>query len=85
MATYRILYWQDIPSQIVASGDDGEVSFPLPQKFLERIDEVAIERGISGSDEYLDQWKWGDDQDRDGSAQEVAEAVVAELAANANW
>jgi hypothetical protein len=79
MATYRILYWQEIPSQVVASDDDGEVSLPMPQTFLERIDEAALARGLAGGDDYLAQWNWGDDEDRAGSAQDVAEAVISEL------
>jgi hypothetical protein len=85
MATYRILYWQEVPSQIVAEDDDGEVRMPLPQKFLERIDEVAVARGLSGSDEYLEQWNWSDEEDRDGTAEEVALALIAELEAKADW
>jgi len=85
MASYRILYWQEVPSQIVAVDDDGEVRLPLPQKFIERIDEVAVARGLSGSDDYLDQWNWSDDEDRDGSAEEVAQALLAEFEANADW
>ncbi len=85
MATYRVLYWQEILSQVVASDDEGEVSLPMPPKFLERIDAVAIARGLSNGDDYLAQWQWGDDQDRDGSAQQVAEAVVADFEAGADW
>ncbi len=85
MATYRILFWQEIPSQIIASDDDGEVSVPLPQRFMERIDEVAVARGLGSGDDYLAQWNWGDDEDRDGTAQQVAQAVLAELEAKANW
>ena len=85
MATYRVLYWQEVPSQIVAVDDDGEVRMQLPQKFLERIDAVAVARGLSGSDDYLDQWNWSDDEDRDGTAAEVAQALVAEFEANADW
>ncbi len=85
MATYRILYWQEVPSQIVVEGDDGDVRLPLPTKFTERIDAVAIERGLTGGDDYLAQWTWSDDQDRDGTAEEVAQAVLAELEANADW
>jgi hypothetical protein len=85
MATYRILSWQEIPSQIVAADDDGEVSLPLPQKFMERIDEVALSRGLGSGDDYLAQWNWSDDEDREGSAQEVAAAVLAELEADADW
>lgn len=85
MATYRILCWQELPSQIVATGDDGEVSLPMPQKFLERIDEVALERGLATGDEYLAQWHWSEEADRDGTAAEVAAAVLAELVAQADW
>jgi hypothetical protein len=85
MATYRVLYWQEVPSQIVAVDDDGEVRVQLPQKFLDRIDAVAVARGLSGSDDYLDQWNWSDDEDRDGSAADVAQALIAEFEANADW
>lgn len=85
MATYRILYWQEIPSQIKAEDDDDEVNMPLSQKFMARIDTVAMERGMREADDYLEHWRWGDDQHRDGSAQEVAEAVRDELEAAADW
>ena len=82
MATYKILYWQEIPSQIKAEDDDGEeVNLAMSPRFMERIDEVATERGLQDSDDYLAQWKWGDEEERDGSAQQVAEAVKAELEA----
>jgi hypothetical protein len=85
MATYRILYWQEIPSQIKAEDDQDEVSLPLAPKFMERIDQLAVQRGLRNADDYLAQWKWSEDQERNGSAQEVAEAVKAELEAGAGW
>ena len=85
-STYRVLYWQEIPSQVKASDDAGnEVSLELHPKFMERIDYLAHQRGFQNSDDYLAHWKWGDDQDRAGSAKQVAEAVKAELEAKANW
>ena len=85
MATYKILYWQEIPSQIKVEDDDGnEVSLPLDQKFQERIDALAAERGLNGADEYLAQWNWSDEQVRPGTAQEVADALKAELEAKAD-
>lgn len=83
MATYKILYWQEIPSQIHADDGDDEVSLPLDRTFQDRIDEVATERGFQDADEYLAQWRWSDEQQRDGSAQAVAETVKAELEAKA--
>ena len=85
MAVYKILYWQELPSQIRAEDDDDEVNLPLPAKFAARIDTVAMERGMRNSDDYLSHWHWGDEQHREGTAQEVADAVRAELEARAGW
>ena len=79
MATYQVMYWQEIPAQVRAEDDDDEVKLELDPRFQAYIDEVATKRGVTDSDEYLDSWKWGDEQERDGSAQEVAEAVKKEL------
>ena len=82
VTTYKVLYWQEIPSQIRAEDDAGnEVSLELPKKFAEYIDAVAAKRGFSDGDAYTAQWKWGDEQERPGSARQVAEAVAAELEA----
>jgi Virulence factor len=82
VAIYRVLYWQEIPSQVKVEDDDGEeVSLPLPPRFLTLIDRLAMERGLKGADDYLAQWNWSEETERAGSAAEVAEAVAAELEA----
>lgn len=80
MARYKILYWQEIPSQVFAADDYDEVNVPLPQQFFDRIDAAALERGLSDTDNYLDQWNWGDELERVGTADVVAQAIAAELA-----
>ena len=86
MATYRILYWQEIPSQIKAEDDDGR-SQPAAAATVHGAHRRARDRSAAcrHRDDYLAQWKWSDEEERDGSAQEVAEAVKAELEANADW
>jgi hypothetical protein len=81
VATYKILYWQEIPSQIKAEDDSDDVTLPLDDKFAEQIDKLAAQRGLTSADAYLAQWKWSEEEERDGSAREVAEAVKAELEA----
>lgn len=85
MTTYKILYWQEVPSQIKAEDEADEITLPMPPRFMERIDHLAGQRGLQGSDEYLAQWKWGDEEEREGPAREVAEAVKAELESAADW
>jgi hypothetical protein len=85
MATYRTLYWQEIPSQVKAEDDADDVTLPMDVRFMERIDLMAARRGLQDQDDYLAQWKWSDEKEREGTAQEVADAVKAELEAAATW
>lgn len=84
MATYKILYWQEIPSQIKAEDDANDISLAMPPKFQEQIDLMAARRGLHDADDYLAQWKWSEEEEREGSAEEVAEAVRAELESKAD-
>ena len=79
MATYKILYWQEIPTQIKAEDDVEDVTLQLDGKFMERIDILAAKRGLQAADDYLAQWRWSVEEERQGSAREVAEQVRAEL------
>ena len=83
--TYKILYWQEIPSQIKAEDERDEITLSLSPRFMERIDLLAAKRGLQGADDYLAQWQWSEEQQRSGAAQDVAEAVRIELEAAADW
>jgi len=85
LTTYKILCWQEIPSQIKAEDEREEVTVSLSPRFMERIDQLAAKRGLQGSDEYLAQWQWSDEQQREGAAADVAEALRLELEAKADW
>ena len=80
MATYNVLTWRGIPSQVKATDAGGEtVRRPLPEFFQQEIDRVAMAEGLIDSDAYLEAWTWSEPAERDGPADEVAEALVAEL------
>jgi hypothetical protein len=81
MATYKILYWQEIPTQIKVEDDSDDVTVMLDGKFMAQVDILAARRGLQSSDDYLAQWKWSEEEEREGSAQEVADALKAELEA----
>ncbi len=80
MARYRILAWRDIPAQVQAADATGaRASRMLPAWFGQEIDRVAMRDGLVGTDADLELFAWSDDVERDGSADEVADAVVEEL------
>ena len=85
MATYKILYWQEIPSQIKVEDDADDVTVQMPDRFQERIDLLAARRGLQDADAYLAGWKWTEEEEREGTADEVAASVRAELEAQADW
>jgi hypothetical protein len=81
MAKYSILYWQDIPSVVEAKDENGVHKLELDRKFQELIDAIAMRKGLAGTDAYLEEWRRGKRVEREGSAEEVATAVKAELEA----
>jgi hypothetical protein len=85
ITTYRILYWQEVPSQIKAEDERDEVTVSLDPRFMERIDQLAAQRGLHQTDDYLAQWQWSEEQQREGAAEEVAQAIKAQLEAENDW
>jgi Virulence factor len=76
----QILYWQDVPSVIKATGDDGrEVKRELPDWYQQEIDKRAMVQGLTGSDAYLEQWHWSEPEERPGAPDAVIDAVEREL------
>ncbi len=81
VATYKILYWQEIPTQIKVEDEIDDLTVMLDDKFMKLVDVLAVQRGLQDADAYLAQWKWSEEQERAGSARQVAEALKAELEA----
>jgi hypothetical protein len=81
LARYKILSWQEVPTQIKVEDDDDDLTVMLDDRLMKLIDILAAKRGLQEADDYLAQWKWSDEEEREGSAEEVAQAVKAELEA----
>lgn len=79
MARYRIFYWKHIPSSIAVEGDGRTIKKQLSQKIQNAIDAYAMATGITSTDDYSAQYRRGEWIEREGSPEEVAEAVVSEL------
>jgi hypothetical protein len=81
VATYKILYWQEIPTQITVEDDSDTVTAMLDNHFMTLVDAQAMKQGLIATDAFLDAWHWSEEQEREGSAQEVAAALKAEFEA----
>lgn len=82
MASYQVMFWKHIPSQVKAWEGETHVKRMLPDRFQAAIDAYAMKDGSTDMDAYLDGWQWGPVQERNGSPEEVAAAVIAELDAS---
>lgn len=81
MAKYKILYWKEIPTQIKAEDDFDDVTVMLDDRFMALIDAQAMKEGLRDTDSFLAQWHWSEEEEREGTAEEVAAALKAELEA----
>ena len=79
MALYQILYWKNIPAQVRVFEGRKPISQPMPDRFQTDIDRIAMKEGLTGADEYLDQWQWTEKRERPGNARDVLSTLVKEL------
>jgi hypothetical protein len=76
---FRVTYWRDLPSLVTAKDAGHTAKAPLDARFMIAIDEAAMRLGATDSDTYLEGWRQSEWEARDGSPEDVAEAVAREL------
>jgi len=79
MARYQILYWEHIPLGVKATDVNGTVRENLPARFQEAVENASTQGGHSSAAAYTSMFKWGKEFEREGSAKDVAAAIVQEL------
>lgn len=81
MPNVTIVYWRDIPAQVIIGKGRRAAKVQLPERFEQAIDRAAMASGAAGTDDYLAQWRKGEPfaVDAAGSDQDVAIAQVARL------
>ncbi|WP_339630152.1 virulence factor [uncultured Sneathiella sp.] len=79
MAQLSILYWRDIPSQVVVKQGRSNAKIMLSDRFQEAIDVAAMRDKAHESDAYLEGWRRGEAESVDGDIQAVAEARAGEI------
>ena len=77
MARVRVMYWKEIPVQVQAADDSGQVSKPLDERFQHGADAISMFDGSAGTDDYLMAWNWGEYFEVEGSVEEAATQTAA--------
>ena len=82
MAQVQIVYWRDIPAQvIVKAGRRNVAKRELSLRFTEAIDMCAMRTGAAETDDYLAEWRRADPVDVGDDLEAEAEKAAAALEA----
>ena len=57
MAKKILIYWRDIPSQVIVQRGRKREKAQLSSRFQEAIDRAAMRAGKGSSDAYLSEWR----------------------------
>ena len=79
MAEVTIVYWRDIPAQVMVGKGRRAARAELPQRFTEAIDRAAMKVGAADTDAYLAEWRKAEPYAVDGEADEVARSEAERL------
>jgi len=82
MAEVTIVYWRDIPAQVIVGKGRRGVKKPLPERFEQAIDRCAMKIGARDTDAYLAEWRKAAPVTVEGDDEEVASAEAARIEAD---
>jgi hypothetical protein len=79
MAERIILFWRDIPAQVIVRRLRISEKRELPQRFIHAIDRAAMRAGLTGTDAYLAEWRRGAPEPCGDDLAQEADAALAAL------
>jgi len=85
MPEVTIVYWRDIPAQVIVGsggrGSRGAVKIKLTERFEQAIDRCAMKIGAKDADAYLAEWRKAAPVAAEGEAADLAAAEAARIEA----
>src|SRR5690606_13721348 len=90
-AEVTVIYWRDIPAQVMAGKGRRARRLPLPDRFQEAIDRAATRVGVIGADDYTAEYRKvtvpGPDPEvvADQLDADFPDVVLEELVRNGGW
>lgn len=79
MAERIIVYWRDIPAQVIVRRGRTAEKRELPARFAEAIDRCAMAVGARDSEAYLAEWRRGAPEPCGDDLAAEADAALADL------
>jgi len=79
MVDVTVVYWRDIPAQVIVGKGRRGSKVQLPERFEQAIDRAAMKTGAAETDDYLAEWRKAAPYPVEGEADAVAAAEAARL------
>ncbi|MEX0311073.1 MAG: virulence factor [Tateyamaria sp.] len=79
MPDVTIVYWRDIPAQVIVGKGRRGSKRQLEERFEQAIDRAAMKVNAKDADAYLAEWRKADPYTVDGDPDDVAEAEAVRL------
>ncbi len=81
MAKLTVVYWRDIPAQVIVKQGRTAAKRQLTERFEQAIDRCAMKVGARDADAYMADWRRGEPVQVEGDLEQMAEAEAARLEA----
>ncbi len=79
MPDVPIVFWRDIPAQVIVGKGRRAAKVALPERFEQAIDRAAMKVGARDTDAYLAEWHKVASGSAPGTDAEAAEATAARI------
>ncbi len=79
MPEISIVYWRDIPAQVIVGKGRRAAKIQLPERFERAIDRCAMKTGAKDTDSYLSEWRKGTPRVAEGDPSVLAETESERL------
>jgi hypothetical protein len=79
MAQLTVVYWRDIPAQVIVKQGRQSAKRQLTERFEKAIDRAAMRANLRDTDAYLGQWRRADPIACSDDLEAEAEAAAARL------
>ena len=79
MAKLTVVYWRDIPAQVIVKQGRTSAKRQLPERFEQAIDRCAMKVGARDADAYLAEWRRGEPVQVEGDMEEAVAAEATRL------